>query len=149
MPDPDDNDSIFRRRRGDSRRRGGISSLEGLLHDWYGDEVASTEITGHLPQAVHIGGPLKSIIQATFDPAEIKLQELKKVWTVMVGERYARMSRPMTLKDGVLVVEVDNSPCLMELQRHHKAELLKKIKATLGEGLCSKLLFTLAGRDMR
>ena len=147
MPDPDDNDFPFRKKRNALRR--GLSGLEGLLQDWYGEEAGPAELTGHLPKAVHIGGPLKKIIQATFDPAEIRLQELKKVWPAMVGERYARMSRPMTLKDGVLAVEVDNSPCLMELHRHHKAELLKKIKATLGEGLCSKLRFDLAGRDMK
>ena len=69
---------------------------------------------------------------------------IRRDWAVTVGGEMARRSRPASLDHGVLEIEADNSPWLMELQMR-TGEILEALGRRYGRSVVS-LRFTLGAR---
>ena len=77
--------------------------------------------------------------------AERMLAEgIRRDWEATVGGALARRSRPASLDHGVLEIEADNSPWLMELQMR-AGEILEALGRRYGRSVVS-LRFTLGAR---
>jgi predicted nucleic acid-binding Zn ribbon protein len=59
-------------------------------------------------------------------------------WPDMVGESVAQHSRPRSLRDGVLVVAVDEPAWATQL-RWLEADLLARLEAVLGPGQVARI----------
>lgn len=58
---------------------------------------------------------------------------LEAAWTKAIGEAGAKHSKPIDIKEGVLVVHVDSSSWLHKLTME-KAGIMQRVRAELGEG---------------
>lgn len=63
------------------------------------------------------------------------------LWPQIVGADIARHAQPVSLRNGLLVVAVDHPVWLQELSRYHKALLLQKVRATVGQKTVRDIVF--------
>jgi predicted nucleic acid-binding Zn ribbon protein len=68
-------------------------------------------------------------------------EEIIAAWTEIVGDFFARHSRPARLNQGALVVNVLQPTLLYDLERRWKPEILIKLKKRFGEKLIRELRF--------
>lgn len=69
-------------------------------------------------------------------------QKALLVWDDLVGERIAGKTRPLYAREGTLVVEVENSTWMNELQ-FLKREIVEKLNKKLGEWVINDIHFLL------
>jgi len=71
-----------------------------------------------------------------------RLREYEAVtrWHAIVGERIAKVSRPLRVEKGVLVVNVESAPWRAELTLRRR-EILAKINSALGGPVISDIRF--------
>jgi predicted nucleic acid-binding Zn ribbon protein len=63
-------------------------------------------------------------------------------WPELVGERIARVTRPLRVSGGTLLVAVSSSPWMMELDMMRPA-LMRRINAGRGKGRIERLVFVM------
>jgi predicted nucleic acid-binding Zn ribbon protein len=73
--------------------------------------------------------------------SRLREEEIISVWTEIVGEFFARHSRPAKLHQGLLVVNVLQPTVLYELDRQWKSLILSKLKKRFGGKLIKELRF--------
>ncbi len=73
--------------------------------------------------------------------ARLHEEEIFSAWTEIVGEFFARHSRPVRLHQGLLVVNVLQPTVLYELDRQWKTLILTKLKERFGGKLIKELRF--------
>ena len=56
-----------------------------------------------------------------------------KIWNEAVGKDIASHTRPAEIKKGLLIVHVDSSPWMSELNRHYKNTIIGKLRDLTGE----------------
>jgi predicted nucleic acid-binding Zn ribbon protein len=71
-----------------------------------------------------------------------RLREYEAVirWPSIVGERIARVSKPLRVEKGVLVVNVESAPWRSELTLRRR-EILEKVNSTLGGPVIREIRF--------
>lgn len=69
-------------------------------------------------------------------------QKALLVWEELVGERIAGKTNPLYARDGNLVVEVENSTWMNELQ-FLKREIIEKLNKKLGQWVINDIHFLL------
>ena len=79
---------------------------------------------------------LGSIIAQAGRGASPDASTLVSEWDALVPPRWRRVARPVGIRHGVLLVEVD-SAATATLLRHDTADLLQGISAHFGEGLAN------------
>lgn len=67
--------------------------------------------------------------------------QLAEAWVEAVGRPNADYSKPVQLKRGQLIVAVAQPALLYELERFHKAEILRRLQARFGRGTIQDLRF--------
>jgi predicted nucleic acid-binding Zn ribbon protein len=65
-------------------------------------------------------GLVKSIISGFVGKGKLTEEEIRSAWSLVVGEKAARHSRPRALTDSRLIVHVDDSGWLYELTTRKK-----------------------------
>ena len=73
--------------------------------------------------------------------ARLREEEIFSAWSEIVGEFFARHSRPVRLHQGLLVVNVLQPTVLYELDRQWKSLILTKLKKRFGGKLIKELRF--------
>jgi predicted nucleic acid-binding Zn ribbon protein len=63
------------------------------------------------------------------------------LWPELVGPTIAPHAQPTALRKGVLVVSVDQPTWLHELERYHKAAVLRNVQAAVGAATVRKIQF--------
>jgi predicted nucleic acid-binding Zn ribbon protein len=71
----------------------------------------------------------------------LREEEIISAWAEIVGEFFARHSRPARLHKGLLVVNVLQPTVLCELDRHWKSLILARLKKRFGGKLIKELRF--------
>jgi len=71
----------------------------------------------------------------------LREEEIIAAWAEIVGDFFARHSRPVRLHQGVLVVNVLQPTVLYELDRQWKSLILAKLKTRFGSRLVKELRF--------
>jgi predicted nucleic acid-binding Zn ribbon protein len=73
----------------------------------------------------------------------LRQEEVVAAWGEIVGDFFARHSRPARLHQGILIVNVLQPTVLYELDRQWKVLILKRLKGRFGEKLIKELRFRL------
>lgn len=84
-------------------------------------------------EAVPIGEVLGSLLRKLGLERRAREARIALEWERVVGERIARHSKPVGVRGRTLLVNVDSSVWLAELDRFFKDAMLEKIRAELGE----------------
>jgi predicted nucleic acid-binding Zn ribbon protein len=89
---------------------------------------------------VHIGNIVKDVIeQYRFEP-DLALKDVWQLWDQAVGEIIAQNARPAAFKGKLLIVHVNSSAWIHQLQ-FLKQDLISKLNAALGKPLVEEIKF--------
>ena len=100
---------------------------------------------------VRVGDLVGSVLEARGVRKQVERQDVLRDWDEVVGEGIARVTRPRSLSEGTLFVEVRSSPWLMELEMR-KGEILRRLNEGRPDAALERLVFVLAedpDRDFR
>jgi len=92
-----------------------------------------------LPQPIE--GIVSSVIKKMGLETRFKETQILKLWKDWVGALVARHALPYRVVNKKLVVYVDNSTWLEELNRYYKTWILKRIQTALGKGIVEEMIF--------
>jgi|SRR6478752_7225744 predicted nucleic acid-binding Zn ribbon protein len=75
--------------------------------------------------------------------SRLRQEEIVAAWVEVVGDFFARHSRPTRLHQGILIVNVLQPTVLYELDRRWKMLILTRLKERFGSKLIKELRFRL------
>lgn len=112
------------------------SQRERLLREW---RILPEPKPGREAQRVSV------LLEKQLDELGLKERliedQLSEAWLEAVGRPNADSSKPVQLKRGQLIVAVAQPALLYELERFHKAEILRRLQARFGKGTIQELRF--------
>jgi predicted nucleic acid-binding Zn ribbon protein len=85
-----------------------------------------------------IGESLGRVTDSLGMPTPSALEGVFGRWAEVVGEQVAAHARPLSLKEGVLAVGVDQPGWATQL-RYLEADLLARLATVVGEGVVSRI----------
>ncbi|MDD3127292.1 MAG: DUF721 domain-containing protein [Candidatus Izemoplasmatales bacterium] len=115
------------------------------LRDWYGSEFTKREMAAYPGDGARLSDYLDSVISQTASAEVLAIMELKEKWAETAGDQIAKISRPVSIKDHLLCVEVDHNLWLRELMGPTKGLLIRNINAACGEDFCKDIRFLPSG----
>lgn len=86
---------------------------------------------------------LDELLQALGVARPVDVAELVESWADVAGEPWGGRSRPVLLKDGELVVEVEDGTAAT-LLKYRQADLVERLGERLGRGLVSTVRVRMA-----
>jgi predicted nucleic acid-binding Zn ribbon protein len=87
-----------------------------------------------------LGTAMQALIQSLGIGRRIREYDAVEEWERIVGEQIARVTEAKSIKQGLLVVRVNNGPWRNELQLR-KQEIIGKLNGALGENVVSDIHF--------
>jgi len=92
-----------------------------------------------------IGEDLDVLLRRLGMPMVPDLSRLVEGWESLAGAPWASLSRPAGLRDGILVVEVDDGTAA-SLLKYHEQALLKRLERGLGSRFVSEVRIRVSTR---
>jgi predicted nucleic acid-binding Zn ribbon protein len=89
---------------------------------------------------VHIGKIIDEVIRQYRTESDFALKKVWRLWDEAVGETIARNARPAAFKGKLLIVHVNSSAWIHQLQ-FLKNDLIAKLNAALGKPLVEEIKF--------
>jgi predicted nucleic acid-binding Zn ribbon protein len=89
---------------------------------------------------VHIRNILEDVLKPYQSGPDFELKEVWRLWDEAVGETIAQNARPAAFKGKLLVVHVNSSTWIHQLQ-FLKNDMIAKLNADLGKPLISEIKF--------
>ena len=116
----------------------------GLLREWYGDDFAAVEVTGHVSQPVTLQRSIAALMATVESPEARALRQLRERWPGIAGRDFARFAVPASWTNGILTLEVRHSALLRELAP--ALDLIRDaVQRSLPEVACTEVTLTIAG----
>ncbi len=120
-----------------------------VLKDWYGSERGRSEMLAYCPDVVGVDGLVDSILGNIVTEDQLNLFKLRDSWEKIAGIQLAKVCNPVSIKDGVIQVEVNHPAWIRELQGPLISKrLIKNINNLFGENYCTGFRFVPAGRNV-
>ncbi len=76
---------------------------------------------------------LNKVVNDLDNKISFKNNQVLDVWLTEADERIKKHTNPVGFINKVLIVEVDSSGWLFEIERRYKKDILKKLKSIIGE----------------
>lgn len=89
---------------------------------------------------VHIGNIINSVLKTCRSDCHEELSEVWNLWDNAVGDVIAQNARPKAFKGSLLLVHVNSTPWMHQLQ-FLKKDIIKKINTALGKDLVKDIIF--------
>ena len=116
----------------------------GLLREWYGDDFAAVEVTGHVSQPVTLQRSIEALMATVESPEARALRQLRERWSEIAGKDFARFAVPASWANGILTLEVRHSALLRELAP--ALDLIRDaVRRNLPEVACNEVTLTISG----
>jgi len=122
-----------------------INSMKSLLCDWYGEKSSKSQILAYMPKCVHIKDAINNVLLDINYEDGIILEKLQNSWNRLVGTEISNNSKPVSLKNGLLIIEVKNSVWLSELKNFYAHKIKEQVKTICGVSV-KKIHFSPAGK---
>ena len=94
----------------------------------------------NLTQAVPLGKVINAMLATRLASKDAGLLQVWQHWETAVGEVIADNARPAAFKGNLLLVHVNSSPWLHQLQ-FLKKDIIDKVNAALGDDLVADIKF--------
>lgn len=85
-----------------------------------------------------LGDLVKQLLTRLGVPDLSTWREVEQRWEALAGEPWASQARPVSLQDGLLVVEAESGPAVA-LLRYGENSLVKRLEDTLGNGVVKEV----------
>ena len=92
------------------------------------------------PDFVHIGSIINDVIEGYRREPDFALQKVWQLWDEAVGETIAQNARPAAFKGQLLIVHVNSSAWIHQLQ-FLKEDLISKLNDAIGKPLVGEIKF--------
>jgi predicted nucleic acid-binding Zn ribbon protein len=112
-----------------------------VLEEWRGLPQPGPEAD----RTVSVGAVLASLAPKLGLSQRLQEEEVVAAWGDIVGEFFARHSRPTRLQQGTLFVQVLQPTILYELDRHWKPMILAKLRERFGGKCIQAIRFKVGG----
>lgn len=93
------------------------------------------------PRANPLGNLVPHVMKGLGLEQRLHQSQVFYLWPQIVGTDIARHAQPVSLRNGNLIVAVDHPIWLQELKRFHKALLLQKVQAKIGQRAVKDIVF--------
>ena len=100
---------------------------------WQHRGVPWEPLPGSKPEPDHLGTSLDRVVRSLGGPGVDVLATVFSRWSELVGEQLAARTEPQGLRDGRLVVAVDD-PAWASQVRYLVGDLLERLAAEVGPG---------------
>lgn len=87
-----------------------------------------------------IGNLVDQFMQTCRRSPDTRMTRVWQIWDLAVGSAIAENAQPAAFKGGLLIVNVNSSPWLQQLQ-FLKADIMNKVNAELGDGSVTDIRF--------
>lgn len=121
---------------------------EGTLVDWVGKERRAEVFASLRPETESFETLLDRILQHFAEDDVGLLEKLRNSWSELLDSTLAAQVRPVDLKNGVLILEVNNPSWMYVFEMQHKTKI-RKILLKAGNGAINDLRFVQRGRFSR
>ncbi len=108
-----------------------------VIEEWRGLPEADSKVD----RALSIREVLLQLAPKLGLEARLREEEIISAWAEVVGDFFAKHSRPVRLHQGMLVVTVLQPTVMYELDRQWKSLILTKLKKRFGSKLIKELRF--------
>lgn len=115
--------------------------IRQTLRGWYGSEFTEREMAAYPGDGTRISNLVDGLISKMASGDALLILELKEKWGDVAGAQIAKISRPVSIKNNSLCVEVDHNMWLRELMGPTKDLLIKNINKFFGEDFCRDIWF--------
>jgi len=112
------------------------SQRERLFLEW---RLLPEQSFGREPKSV--GALLERQMEELGLKERLVEDQLTEAWAEIVGSPNCQFSKPVQLKRGQLIVAVAQPALLYDLERFHKAEILRRLQERFGTGTIRDLRF--------
>ena len=108
-----------------------------LLEEWRGlpEEPIPRE------RCTHASDALKKLLRKLGLSERLNEQEIRSAWREIVGDFLAAHSVPVSIRDGVLTVQVIQPAVRYELDRSWKRDIVRKLQARFGAKAVREVCF--------
>jgi len=106
--------------RGPSQRE---ARREETLGDWLGPERTHDVLAALRPPPKTLASLIEQVMDKFPRQDIFWLEKLREEWPQLLGEMNARQSKPLSFRDGILVVEVSNPTWRFVLERQQKIKI--------------------------
>lgn len=108
-----------------------------VLEDWRG----LPEPRERPDRCVRVGDALKKLLPRLGLTERLNEQEVQSTWRDIVGDFLAEHSVPVSMREGVLIIQVLQPTVRYELDRTWKPEILRKLRARFGARTIREIRF--------
>jgi len=120
--------------------------LGAMMDEWYGAD-GDAELMKHLPSAQPVGDVLNRVLRKNLPRGMADFRTVSDRWSEIAGEVAARHTRPLSLTAKTLYVEIEHPAYLASVRtKTVQNAILSRIADLIGQGQCSAIVFTPAGR---
>ena len=88
----------------------------------------------------HIQVAIQNFLRKSGLNSGVEQQEALKLWGEIVGNKISKNTKPMSVKNGTLVIKTTNSVWKQELQIQ-KTEIIKKLNNRLKKNIIKEIRF--------
>jgi predicted nucleic acid-binding Zn ribbon protein len=99
-----------------------------------------------LKQAVPLGNIINTVLANRMQKKDAGLLQVWQHWDAAVGDVIADNARPAAFKGNLLLVHVNSSPWMHQLQ-FLKKEIIEKVNNALGDDLVADIKFKIGPLD--
>ena len=124
-------------------------SREGLLREWYGEELADREVESQQPAARGIGGLIEALKDEMSSDEQVLMRTIVDQWDSIVDETTAKQAAPRRIEDNVLHVEVFNAAFRYHIQSFGVRQQMVEAVTRLSAGRISDVKLIVGGTTMR
>ena len=125
------------------------NKMGSILGEWYGDG-SNAELMKYLPSSQPVGDVLERVMKKKLPHGAIDFQTVSDRWTEIAGEVAARHTKPLSISNKTLFIEVEHPAYLTSVRtKAVQTAILARIAELIGPDKCTALTFTPAGRRNR
>ena len=92
-------------------------------------------------RSVTVSDALKKLLRKLGLSERLNEQEIRSAWREIVGDFLAAHSLPVSVRDGILTVQVIQPAVRYELDRSWKRDILRKLQARFGAKIVREVRF--------
>lgn len=91
--------------------------------------------------------PIRSIVEKILSGAGldkmVQASRVVKLWDTVVGPTIAGHAQPRSFREGTLIVNVDSSVWLAQLDRYRKRQIKERLNRQAGQSVVRKIVFVI------
>jgi hypothetical protein len=121
-------------------KKSAVRARAKILAQWRGVDYAPLEVARAVNERAAAELLPKALADLRFEARRADA-EIVKVWNTVMDPYVVGVAQPANLHKGTLYINVSNTTAQYDINRFHRAEILKRLQACFGREKIKKLFF--------